>query len=230
MSESHEVQTEDGYLLTLHRIGRPGDEREKPVVFLMHCIIASSSIWVLYGRESSLAYKLVDAGYDVWMGNARGNSYSKAHRTLDTDGAQYWNFSWHEIGVYDLPASIDYVLDRMGREQLQYIGYSMVSGRKGARRAILDCWVSFQGTTVFYVMLAERPEYNDKVSAMQGWGPVAYLSHIDAPNLSQFLDYIDQIEVCLHFLNVLIFEVIEHNHLKEALGRRSFWTIAQSVQ
>jgi hypothetical protein len=50
-------------------------------------------------------------------------------------------------------------------------------------------------------MLAERPEYNDKVKAMQGWGPVALMSHIDAPNLSQFLEYIDQVEVSFFYMN-----------------------------
>jgi Partial alpha/beta-hydrolase lipase region len=142
-SESHEVETSDGYLLTLHRIGKSDFGHKKPVVFLMHCIIASSSIWVLYGRRSSIAFKLVDRGYDVWMGNSRGNSYSRAHRTLDPDGAEYWDFSWHEIGVFDLPASIDYVLDKTGQEQLQYIGYSMVSGRKSLGGKYLP--IAFRG-------------------------------------------------------------------------------------
>jgi lysosomal acid lipase/cholesteryl ester hydrolase len=130
-SESHVIETPDGYLLTLHRITgnrQSSVDKKKPIVFLMHCFIASSSIWVMYGPKRSLAYKLVDAGYDVWLGNARGNVYSRTHTTLDPDHSpEYWNFSWHEIGTIDLPAMIDFILEKTGNEKLQYIGYSMVS-------------------------------------------------------------------------------------------------------
>ena len=37
-------------------------------------------------------YILSDLGYDVWMGNARGNSYSRGHTTYDTDNSKYWEF------------------------------------------------------------------------------------------------------------------------------------------
>lgn len=52
---------------------------------------------------------LADAGYDVWFGNARGNTYSKRHISLKPDDAKYWDFSWHEMAFYDVPAEIDYI-------------------------------------------------------------------------------------------------------------------------
>lgn len=61
------------------------------------------------------------------MGNARGNSYSKGHVKYSPNGyreeqRKYWNFSWHEIGKYDLPVTIDHILNVTNYSKLHYIG------------------------------------------------------------------------------------------------------------
>lgn len=63
-------------------------------------------------------------GYDIWLGNARGNTFSRNHTTVDPDDAAFWKFSWHEIAIYDLPAIIDFILERTQQQQLIYTGYS----------------------------------------------------------------------------------------------------------
>lgn len=74
-----------------------------------------------------LGYILADQGYDVWIGNVRGNKYSRSHSYLDPDNQiEFWDFSWHHIGIYDLPAMIDYVLEQTGQENLFYVGHSQV--------------------------------------------------------------------------------------------------------
>ncbi|XP_031783474.1 lipase 3-like [Nasonia vitripennis] len=163
--EIHTVQTSDEYILELHRINGNKDKPKadgKPVVFLQHGLLASSMDWVIAGPERGLGFLLSDAGYDVWMGNVRGSRYSRQHKHLTVKDPNYWAFSWHEIGLRDLPAMIDHVLKTTGRHKLFYVGHS-------------------QGSTIFYVMASELPEYNDKINVMFSLAPVAYCSRMFSP-------------------------------------------------
>lgn len=158
ISEEHKVVTEDGYILTIFRIVKSRNCNGKiksPPVFLMHGLLQSSDSWIDSGPSSGLAYLISDACYDLWVGNNRGNYYSRQHVRLNPDrDTEYWNFYSHEIGFYDIPAMIDYVLDYTATEKLNYIGFS-------------------QGTGTFLVMCSERPEYCDKVQLLIGLAPAA---------------------------------------------------------
>nr|CAD7398818.1 unnamed protein product [Timema cristinae] len=52
-----------------------------------------------YGSEKEGGYNLVDAGYDVWLGNNRGNSYSRKHVNLTTSNKKYWDFRFTSVHV-----------------------------------------------------------------------------------------------------------------------------------
>lgn len=164
--EQHKVTTEDGYILELHRIPHGlnnANETNKPAVLLQHGLLCSSADWVNNGGpESSLGFLLADRGYDVWLGNQRGNTWSRKHTTLDpdVDKKEFWNFSWDEIGRFDLPAMIDFIMEQTGVDGVFYAGHS-------------------QGTTAFFVMASERPEYNDKIKFMSALAPIAFMSHLE---------------------------------------------------
>lgn len=152
--QEHDVTTEDGYILKLFHI--PGD-RHRPVL-LMHGILDSADTFILRGK-SSLAAALSSAGYDVWVGNYRGTKQSRRHKHLNPDvDNSFWNFSFHEVGAYDLPATIDYILQHNEVKQLSAIGHS-------------------QGNMIFYVLGSVRPEYNDKIKVLIALGPVCYVNY-----------------------------------------------------
>lgn len=155
--EAHRVVTDDGYQLKVHRILPSYVEPRifrKPV-FLMHGIVATAADFLLTGRDVALAYLLAENGYDVWIGNARGSRHSMRHNYLSQDSKEFWQFSWHEIGYYDLPAMIDYALKVTGTAQTFFIGHS-------------------QGTTTLLVLLSTRPEYNQKIVQAHLMAPSAF--------------------------------------------------------
>ncbi|KAJ8922570.1 hypothetical protein NQ315_007600 [Exocentrus adspersus] len=162
--ESHYVTTPDGYILNIHRIpkGKNGKSNGK-VAYLQHGVLASSTDWIVSGSGKALGYILADEGYDVWMGNVRGNTYSRNHTSFDPDtDSGFWQFSWHQIGVTDLPTMIDYVLEQTGADGVYYSGHS-------------------QGTTTFYVMTASSPEYNNKIKAHVSLAPIGFMNHMTSP-------------------------------------------------
>lgn len=160
--EEHTVHTPDHYILTIYRIPTSpkltqlNETIQKPVVFLQHGILCASDDWIINGPETSLAYMFADAGYDVWLGNARGNTYSRQHRHIHPDKSDFWKFSWHEIGVYDLAAMLDYALDVSNSSSLHFVAHS-------------------QGTTTYFVLMSSLPWYNEKVRSVHLLAPIAYM-------------------------------------------------------
>ncbi len=82
----------------------------------------SSDGWIANTKALSIPYKLVDSGYDVWIGNNRGNSHSNKHLNLSRSENKnsYWNFNFHDMGMKDVPAMTDYILGLTNQEKLIY--------------------------------------------------------------------------------------------------------------
>jgi lysosomal acid lipase/cholesteryl ester hydrolase len=80
---------------------------------------------VVNHESKSLAFILANQGYHVWLGNNRGNKYSRIHEQFNPDkNRKFWKYSFHEMGQYDLPAMIDYIRNKTGKEKIFYIGHS----------------------------------------------------------------------------------------------------------
>lgn len=161
--EEHTIKTDDGYFLTLFRISAKQIDlaQPRPVVFLMHGLLGSADDWLLMGPGKSLAYLLADAGYDVWLGNARGSRYTR-HVSKSRAQPDFWQFSIDEIALHDLPAMIDYVLETAKVQKMFYVGHST-------------------GTSAFFALASARPEYNDKIVMMYALSPMVYMSYVRSP-------------------------------------------------
>ena len=127
-TESYTLVTPDDYVLSLYRIPGTFSETQagvqKPAVLIMHAQDCDMMEWVWNDAERANAFILARAGYDVWLGNNRGNKYSKAHLTLNTDSHEYWDYYQEDMALNDLPTFIDHILDTTGLENISYVGHS----------------------------------------------------------------------------------------------------------
>ncbi|XP_028138402.1 lipase 3-like [Diabrotica virgifera virgifera] len=176
--ETHQIETEDDYILTAFRIphGRNTTSSNNLPIILNHGMLGSADNYIWLGPQRSLAYILADAGYDVWLMNCRGTSYSRKHKSLSPNEKQFWDFSFHEIGVYDIPAVIDYILNATHQSSLYYVGHS-------------------QGCTTVFVMGSERPEYNEKIKLAIALAPGAIYKNFNEPWVLWLLKHIPIQEV-----------------------------------
>jgi lysosomal acid lipase/cholesteryl ester hydrolase len=159
--EEHIILTKDGYLLGLHRLCTPkgaprtsiGTQSNKPVVYLHHGLLMNSEVWVcLTSPERALPFVLVDLGFDVWLGNNRGNKYSKKSIKHDPNSKEFWNYSIDDFALHDVPDSISYILDLTKAENVSYVGFS-------------------QGSAQAFAALSIHPQLNQKVNVFIALAP-----------------------------------------------------------
>jgi len=130
---------------------------------LQHGLFSDADTWCVSG-PSSLAYVLGNAGYDVWLGNNRGNKYSRVNTKLDPakDKSTFFDYSFFELGKYDAPAQIDFVRKSTGYDKISYLGHS-------------------QGTSQMFSALSyDHGELQDKLNLFIACAPIINLAN--SPN------------------------------------------------
>ncbi|KAK6455378.1 triglyceride lipase-cholesterol esterase [Scheffersomyces xylosifermentans] len=124
----HVVTTEDGYILVIHQLEKPGviHVEKGKIAYFHHGMLTNSELFVLGSEKNkSLPYLLLDLGYEVWLGNNRGNKYSRKHLKLSVTDAKFWDFSLDEFAYYDIPAILGYIKSFYRPEdKITYIGFS----------------------------------------------------------------------------------------------------------
>ncbi|KAK7113542.1 gastric triacylglycerol lipase-like [Littorina saxatilis] len=182
--ENHYIITQDGFILNMQRIPH-GRQRQKitgpqPVVILQHGLIGSSYNWLDNLANESLSYLLADRGADVWLGNIRGNTFSRNHTTLKPEQEQFWDWTYDEMAALDLPAMFDHVRHTTGQEQVHYVGHS-------------------QGTMIGFAAFSTNLTLAAMVKRFYALAPVANVGNIKSPikalapyssDLSKFVDMI----------------------------------------
>jgi pimeloyl-ACP methyl ester carboxylesterase len=194
--EEHTVVTEDGYILTVWRIpglaNEPTPTSAKPSVLLQHGILDSANAWVMNYETVSPAFVTARGGYDVWLGNSRGNTYSLGHVNKMKD-KEYWAFDWEQMGQYDIPAVIEHIVQVTGNQKVSYVGHS-------------------QGTTqMFYGMSEFHDYYKSRVNLAVMLGPVTKIPNAQSDAIHLMADFYDEIVFEADLLN--IYAVFQKNFL-----------------
>ncbi|CAG2172360.1 unnamed protein product, partial [Oppiella nova] len=159
------------------------DNLARRPVILWHGITQDSDVWlisaegVLNGKgvymennlvvndchqsvTQNLAFTLSACGYDVWLPNFRGTTYSMGHLILDPVFNQtYWQYTFTELGLYDVPAVVQYVLRVTDKSSVAYIGHSL-------------------GSTAMFIQLSLIPEFERLVKPFIALAPFVFMSHM----------------------------------------------------
>jgi pimeloyl-ACP methyl ester carboxylesterase len=166
--EEHHVTTDDGYILTIHRIQAKNTviKRGLPPIVVNHGLLDSSDSWAVNYEDQCPGYLLANAGFDVWFVNNRGNKYSLGHTNpkynSNDAGSKFWDFSWQEMSQHDLPASLKYVAQYTG-QKVDYVGHS-------------------EGTTIMFAALARRdPVVTQVLNKFIALAPAVFLQHSTSP-------------------------------------------------
>lgn len=133
--DDYSVTTEDGYVLKIWRIRLKQNLLQQlpnafknninQPVMMQHGASMAADNWFINGEDKSLGFYLVNKGYDVWAGSNRGTKDCKTHINKNITSKEFYDFSFQEMGWFDLPAFYKLVLAQYNNQtKVIYVGHS----------------------------------------------------------------------------------------------------------
>lgn len=208
--EVHQVETADGFDLTLFRVQsrkwaavRPGLQP----VLMTHGLDEIAHVWIINEQDKALALVLADQGYDVWLLNNRGTAYSRTHKNHHILSHELWDYSFQDMGEHDIPAAIDYIHDATGGRKLVAVGHS-------------------QGATQVFAAISDpitSERVQSKLMGLVGMSPVPHVS--DVPSKTRYIYTLVKSYVFMHGLVGLNYPVLSST--KENFVKSSIMTMCR---
>jgi len=215
--EEHVVKTDDGFFLLVERVSKKSLTTKKkkvrgPPIILQHGLFQSSGIFVISHVKSSLAFFLVDQGYDVWLGNNRG--VLDRHIELRSSDPAYWDWTLDELGRYDFPAIVKFVA-KQTQQKIVYCGHSQGNGQ-----AFVGLSLNPELSNYIHLFVALAPSYY--VNELGHWSLRSLAKVPDKYYFALFgyKSFIPIMHLCQYYLHERVFSSFAYNMFAYLFG----WT------
>jgi hypothetical protein len=178
------VVTEDEYILSLWRVTRPDqnvEPTERPILYISVNSEFAAENFMIHGPDLSPAFYFYNQGYDVFVNNLRGTTYSRRHQTLNPDvDREFWAINFDSLEI-DQRANIQYILDLTQQQHLYVYAHAI-------------------GATAMLIGMSFNPDwYNQRVITAALLSPFTSVEHTQSPTNLFFIQFPQALELLRKF-------------------------------
>ena len=152
--------------------------------------------------------------FDVWLGNIRGNKYSREHTQFKDSQDEFWSFDLDDVIKYDMPAFVDGVLlNYKCGQKLKILGFS-------------------QGTTITLGFLSKYPQFHSRIDTavmLAATGRpktlpnINFISNLEPELIKSIFGHKALLEEIITFLNAFLPPSIYSRMLKTSMKTLFNW-------